>query len=176
MRRATSIPDHLTRTRIDPIAQFMQEHDQALVQLSQLRKASASIEAEGYSAEAWRRLARAVEFIRDEVTHHNRKEEEALFPVLERYVEGPTELMRSEHRILKKEFARLQRAYTALERDKHNKEAARSVATIAQGIVRIMVNHIHKENHILFPLVQKFLTKDALREIARRLTAEELSS
>jgi iron-sulfur cluster repair protein YtfE (RIC family) len=34
-----------------------------------------------------------------------------------------------------------------------------------------MVNHIHKENHILFPLVQKFLTKDALREIARRMTA-----
>jgi hemerythrin-like domain-containing protein len=35
--------------------------------------------------------------------------------------------------------------------------------------VQIFVNHIHKENHILFPLVQKFLTKDALREVARRM-------
>ncbi len=175
MRKTTAIPEHLTRVRIDPIAQFMQEHDEALVQLSQLRKASAAIEAEGYSADEWRRLSRAVEFIRDEVTHHNRREEEALFPVLERYVEGPTELMRTEHRALKKEFSRLQKAFALLDKNRKDKEAARNVAAIAQGIVRIMVNHIHKENHILFPLVQKFLTKDALREIARRLTSAEIS-
>ena len=47
------------------------------------------------------------------------------------------------------------------------------LAAVARGIVQIMVNHIHKENHILFPLVQKFLTKDALREIARRLTSPQ---
>ena len=176
MRKATSIPEHQTRLRIDPIAQFMQEHDEALVQLSLLRKSSAAIATEGYSIDEWRRLSKAVGFIRDEVTDHNSREEEALFPVLERYVEGPTTLMRNEHRILKKEFARLQKAYSALEKNHKDKEAARSLAAIAQGIVKIMVNHIHKENHILFPLVQKFLTKDALREIARRLTAAEIST
>jgi hemerythrin-like domain-containing protein len=36
-------------------------------------------------------------------------------------------------------------------------------------MVQLLVNHIHKENYILFPLVQKFLTRDALREVARRM-------
>lgn len=176
MRKSTTVPDHVMRKRIDPIAQFMQEHDQTLVQLSHLRKSSAAIAQEGFSQDAWRRLAKAVEFIEDEVTHHNRREEEALFPVLERYVEGPTGLMRAEHKMLKREFTRLHRAYARLEKDHEDRQAAGEVAAVAQLIVRIMVNHIHKENHILFPLVQKFLTKDALREIARRMTAGEVSS
>ncbi len=176
MRKRIS-PARAPRLRIDPIAQFMQEHDQALVQLSHLRKASSTIAEDGYAPDPWRRLVKAIEFIQDEVTDHNQREEDALFPVLERYVEGPTELMRGEHRILKKEFSRLQKAFKSLEKDHENHKAAENVAEISRGIVRIMVNHIHKENHILFPLVQKFLTKDALREIARRLTAtEEISS
>ncbi len=121
--------------------------------------------------DAFRRLRDAVAFVENEVGIHNRQEEEALFPVLERYVEGPTELMREEHRALKKEFVRLRRAFRRLEQHHQSRAAAEGVAVVAKGIVQIMVNHIHKENHILFPLVQKFLTRDALREIARRLTA-----
>jgi len=30
-----------------------------------------------------------------------------------------------------------------------------------------MVNHIHKENEILFPLVKRFFTKEELRKVAR---------
>jgi len=149
----------------------MQEHDEALVQLSSLNKASRSIAEEGFSMDTFRRLSDAVAFVEQEVVFHNKREEEALFPVLERYVEGPTGLMREEHRALKKEFTKLRRAFNRLDRDHQNPEAAEDVAVLAKGIVQIMVNHIHKENHILFPLVQKFLTRDALREIARRLTA-----
>ncbi|HEX9005879.1 MAG TPA: hemerythrin domain-containing protein [Bacteroidota bacterium] len=165
MRRAAP------RRRIDPIARFMQEHDEALVQLAALSKASRSIAEEGFSMDAFRRLRDAVAFVENEVGFHNLREEEALFPVLERYVEGPTELMREEHRTLKREFARLRRAFRRLEQRHSSRAAAERVAAISRGIVQLMVNHIHKENHILFPLVQKFLTRDALREIARRLTA-----
>ena len=159
------------RRQIDPIAQFMQEHDETLVQLSALNKASRSIAEDGFSMDAFRRLRDAVAFVENEVGVHNRQEEEALFPVLERYVEGPTALMREEHRTLKKEFARLRRAFHRLELQHDSRAAAEGVAAVSRGVVQIMVNHIHKENHILFPLVQKFLTRDALREIARRLTA-----
>ncbi len=149
----------------------MQEHDEALVQLAALSKASRSIVEDGFTADAFRRLRDAVAFVENEVGTHNLQEEEALFPVLERYVEGPTELMREEHRTLKKEFGRLRRAFRRLEQRHASRAAAEEVAAISRGVVQIMVNHIHKENHILFPLVQKFLTRDALREIARRLTA-----
>jgi hemerythrin-like domain-containing protein len=155
--------------QIDPIAQFMQEHDEALVQLSSLNKSTRSIAENGFSMDAYRKLLKAVEFIEEEVSVHNRSEEEALFPVLERYVEGPTKIMRDDHKVLKKEFHRLRRAVEKVGTRRKDKAAAVELAEISRGIVQIFVNHIHKENHILFPLVKKFLTKDALREVARRM-------
>jgi hypothetical protein len=154
---------------IDPIARFMQEHDEALVQLASLNKATRSIVENGFTLDAYRKLLKAVEFIEDEVSIHNRSEEEALFPVLERYVEGPTRLMREDHKVLKKEFLRLRKAVDMVGARRKDKPAAKELMSIAKAIVQIFVNHIHKENHILFPLVQKFLTKDALREVARRM-------
>jgi len=157
------------RVAIDPIAQFMQEHDQALSQLSSLTKATRLIEAQGFTADAFRKVKTALEFIDDEVSVHNKREEEALFPVLERYVEGPTQLMRDEHKVLRREFRRLRTAVTRLDRDRESMAVAQELARVSRGMVQLFVNHIHKENHILFPLVQKFLTRDALREVARRM-------
>jgi hemerythrin-like domain-containing protein len=154
---------------IDPIAQFMQEHDEALQHLATLRRATEELATRGFSEEAFRRTLIAVEFIEDEVSVHNRSEEEALFPVLERYVGGPTQLMREEHKILRREFVRLRRAVDRVAKNRTSKKASVDLAAVSQGIVHIFVNHIHKENHILFPLVQRFLTRDALREVARRM-------
>jgi hemerythrin-like domain-containing protein len=159
--------------RIDPIARFMQEHDEALLQLSSLNKATRSIAESGFSEDAYRKVLLALEFIEEEVGVHNKSEEEALFPVLERYVEGPTKLMREDHRYLKKEFRRLRSAVNKVGRQRDDKKAADELEAISKTIVQRFVNHIHKENHILFPLVQKFLTKDALREVARRMLQHE---
>jgi hemerythrin-like domain-containing protein len=147
----------------------MQEHNEALVQLSSLNKATTALAESGFTRDAFRKVLRAVEFIEVEVSVHNRSEEEALFPVLERYVEGPTGLMREDHKVLKKEFRRLRRAVDRLDMHRDDNAAAMDLAAVSRVIVQIFVNHIHKENHILFPLVQKFLTKDALREVARRM-------
>jgi hemerythrin-like domain-containing protein len=157
------------KTHIDPIAQFMLEHDKALVQLASLNKATRSIADHGFTQDAYRRIIAALEFIEDEVRVHNKSEEEALFPVLERYVEGPTQLMREDHKVLSKEFLRLRRAVDRVARRRNDKAAAQGLFQVSRGMVQLFVNHIHKENHILFPLVQKFLTKDALREVARRM-------
>jgi hemerythrin-like domain-containing protein len=147
----------------------MQEHDQALAQLSSLKNSTRSIVESGFSKQAHRRLLSALEFIDEEVSIHNKSEEEALFPVLERYVEGPTKVMRDEHKVLRKEFNKLRRAVSRLEKNRQSKRAAKEMFDISQGMIQLFVNHIHKENHILFPLIQKFLTKDALREVARRM-------
>ncbi len=156
-------------TRVDPIARFMQEHDHALEQLASLSRATRTIEEEGLTPEARRRIEKAMVFINEEVTVHNRSEEEALFPVLERYVEGPTQNMREDHRVLEREFVRLRKAERALRKAKQEAKAAKEFAELSRNAIQIFVNHIHKENNILFPLVQKFLTKDALREVARRM-------
>ena len=147
----------------------MQEHDEALVQLASLNKATRALAEGGFTREAYGKVLKAVGFIEVEVSIHNRSEEEALFPVLERYVEGPTQLMREDHRVMKKEFRRLRRSVDRVGTHKADKEAVDELASVSRLIVQLFVNHIHKENHILFPLVQKFLTKDALREVARRM-------
>ncbi len=169
MRRERSKAVSAGKRAIDPIARFMQEHHTTLLHLASLNKASQSLAEDGFSPETFQRIVRALAFMQEEVTVHNKSEEEALFPVLERYVEGPTKIMREEHRTMRRDVGRLAKAIKFVEQHQDDPAAAQEVAVTARSVVQLMVNHIHKENHILFPLVQKFLTKDALREVARRL-------
>jgi uncharacterized protein len=157
------------RKQTDPIAQLMQEHDQALVQLKHLSKAVAAFSHEGYSLGGFRQITRALRFIQEEVTVHNHQEEAALFPVLERYVEGPTRIMRQDHRLLRRGFGRLRSAIRRVEKHRDSFAAIKTLTTVSRGVIQLFVNHIHKENYILFPLVQNFLTREELREVAKKM-------
>lgn len=143
----------------------MQEHDHLLEQLATLNRACGSLLSSGHSAAVHRQLAASLEFLRTEVGEHNQKEEDALFPVIERYVEGPTQMMRAEHRVLRKELKTFERLFHRFETEPDRRTVVKDLVASARTIVQLLVNHIHKENRILFPLVRKFLTKEALREI-----------
>src|SRR6266852_2595920 len=153
----------------DPIAQLMQEHNDALLQLKRLNRAVHGVSVEGYSSKNFRQIDAALKFMEEEVTVHNRKEEDALFPVLERYVDGPTRIMRSDHRKLRKGFGRLSSAVERVRKQRDSFSSIRRLGTVTRDVVQLFVNHIHKENHILFPLVQQFLSKEELREIAKKM-------
>ena len=153
----------------DPIARLMQEHDETLLQLKLLNKAVYAFSQDGYSARHFQQVVAALRFIEEEVSVHNAKEERALFPVLERYVEGPTRIMRHDHKKLKKGFIQLREAVKRVEKKRDSFSAIKDLKTIAKGVVQLFVNHIHKENYILFPLVQQFLDKEELREVAKKM-------
>lgn len=153
----------------DPIAQLMQEHNDALVQLKLLNKAAHSFSQDGYSTKQFNQIIAALRFIKEEVSVHNYKEEAALFPVLERYVEGPTRVMRNDHKKLKIAFSHLSDSVKRVQKHRDSFSAIKRLSTVSKSVVQLFVNHIHKENYILFPLVQQFLTKDELREIARKM-------
>ena len=155
--------------QIDPIARFMQEHDATLLQLATMNRATRMLAEHGWSEETFRRVTGSVRFLEEEIGTHNSREEEALFPVLEKYVEGPTAMMRAEHRELRKELRKLLSSSKTVARGGHSRRNLKQLQQRSQVVVQLLVNHIHKENNILFPLVQKFLTKDALREVARRM-------
>jgi hemerythrin-like domain-containing protein len=158
-----------TKRPIDPIARFMQEHDVTMGHLAALNKAAREMREHGYTPGLYRRLTSALAFLDEEVVVHNGREEQALFPVLERYVEGPTHMMRKEHRVMRSELRRLRLCVNRMQRSPGDPAHPGEISECTQRVVQLFVNHIHKENQILFPLVRKFLTKDALREIARRL-------
>lgn len=153
----------------DPIAQLMQEHNDALLQLKLLNKAAHTLSQDGYSAKVFNQMSAALHFIEEEVSVHNRKEEKALFPVLERYVDGPTRIMRDDHKQLRKGFVKLSKAIGAVEANRDSFSAIKRLREVVKTVVQMFVNHIHKENYILFPLVQKLLNKDELREVAKKM-------
>ena len=153
----------------DPIAQLMEEHDDALVQLKLLNRAVGAVSRDGDSSKHFRQISAALRFIEEEVSVHNHKEESALFPVLERYVEGPTRIMRGDHRKLRTGFTQLNLAAKRVDASRDSFAAIKHLSKVAKDVVQLFVNHIHKENHILFPLVQRFLTKEELREIAKKM-------
>ena len=144
----------------------MQEHNEALLQLKLLNKAAQTLSQEGYSAKVFNQMQAALHFIEEEVGVHNHKEEAALFPVLERYVDGPTKLMRDDHRQLRKGFQQLSKAIAEVSKNRDSFSAIKRLRLVVKTVVQMFVNHIHKENYILFPLVQKLLTKEELREVA----------
>jgi hemerythrin-like domain-containing protein len=153
----------------DPIAQLMQEHNDALLQLKLLNKAAQTLSQEGYSAKVFNQMNAALHFIEEEVSVHNHKEEAALFPVLERYVDGPTRMMRDDHKQLRKGFVKLSKSIAEVRANRDSFAAIKKLREIAKTVVQMFVNHIHKENYILFPLVQKLLTKEELREVAKKM-------
>ena len=159
----------MANSTTDPIAQLMQEHNDALSNLKLLNKAVAAFTRDGYSAKNYKQILEALAYIEAEVGDHNKREEDALFPVLERYVEGPTKAMRDDHKKLKKASIQLKKAVEKVNAHRDSFSAIKAMSTIATGVVQLFVNHIHKENHILFPMVQQLISKEELREVARKM-------
>ncbi len=153
----------------DPIALLMKEHEDALTKLQLLKKSSADIKKNGYTEKSFKVLLKAVEYVDEEVRVHNRHEEDALFPIVERYVDGPTSVLRDDHMKMAKIYKKLSYSIKAMKDNPDDKTARQELVESAGDIVQLMVNHIHKENHILFPMVKRFCTKDEIKEIAKKL-------
>ncbi len=153
----------------DPIALLMKEHEGALTKLHRLKKDAQELKKRGYSEKIFKSLLKAAEYVDEEVRVHNKHEEDALFPVVERYVDGPTSVLREEHAKMSKIYKKLNYSIKALKENHDDKISCQELCESAEAIVHLMVNHIHKENQILFPMIQRFCTKEEIREIAKKL-------
>jgi hemerythrin-like domain-containing protein len=151
--------------RVDnPILLLRREHAEALVMLDHLDAALHDLTAPGASVA----VEKAIAFLDEEVRAHNEREEESLFPALEKYLprSGPTAQMRSEHR----EFWNLLSAFKAALRDKTLSPGGPRKQGL--GVVNILRNHIEKENQFLFPMAQQLLSAEEKAGVARKM--EEL--
>ena len=144
---------------VDPIALLRREHDEALAALDRLEAGTKSLETPGARAA----IEEAVSFLDDDVRGHNEREEECLFPVLERHLPpvGPTAVMRAEHRELWELLAGLKQALGARPLD------PRSVRMSGLAVVDLLRRHIEKENQILFPMSQHLLSPAEMGEVGR---------
>jgi hemerythrin-like domain-containing protein len=155
--------------RVDhPITLLRREHDEALAVLYQLEAAVRALTMPGVSGRSHLDLGaieKPIAFLDEEVRAHNEREEESLFPVLERYLppSGPTAVMRFEHR----EFWNLLSALQAAVR-----ESPPSPSTICErglAVVDLLRRHIEKENGILFPIAEQLLSSEDMSGVARKM-------
>jgi regulator of cell morphogenesis and NO signaling len=153
----------------DPIVFLMKEHDGALTKLHRLKKDAQELKKKGYSEKVFKSLLKVSEYVDQEVRVHNKHEEDALFPVVERYVDGPTSVLREDHAKMSKIYKKMNYSIKALKENNEDKISLLELCESAEEIVHLMVNHIHKENQILFPMIQRFCTKEEIREIAKKL-------
>ncbi len=175
----------------DPIDRLLWEHQGIMRQVAELRAAVAALEQRGPDAlagalPALRATARMIE---TELEAHARREDEALFPAIERVIGaagGPTMVMRMEHQAIHAQAERFRATLAQLNEVEHPAivaGGARLKDLAAAGtdadalresgaaIVRLLDEHFGKEEQILFPMAREVLEPDELEAVAARMEA-----
>ena len=143
------------------LREFSDDHHQGLVSARRLRRAASG---EGGSADTARDF---LEFWRRETSHHFRKEEEVLLPVLARYGgdlgESPILQMLTQHARIRGLAMQLS---DELEQDRIREDTLRNLGERLEA-------HIRLEEREAFPFIEETLPEHALQEVASRLEVFE---
>ena len=144
------------------LRQFSDDHHQGLVNARRLRKAASGEEAN--SAATARKF---LEFWQRDTTHHFRKEEEVLLPVLARYGgdlgEQPLLQMLTQHALIRGLAMQLSDEF---EQNKIREDTLRNLGELLEAHIRLEERHV-------FPLIEQTLPEHALQEVADRLDVFE---
>lgn len=104
------------------------------------------------------------------LTRHIRKEEEILFPALEMFLPrdlGPLAVLRGEHEDVRELYRRVHAAGVMRARGTCDTELLAKFQHYGAGMIRVLRDHIYKEDRILFPMVTRFLTPERDAELLR---------
>jgi len=173
----------------DPIDRLLEEHRTIMREVAKLRRAILALDAEGAPAlpRVLPAIRQAMTWLGVELLGHARREDEALFPALDRELgdpAGPTEVMRIEHHAIHESAERLRSTLRELNDVQHPalvRAEARLEGLAAAGddpgalratareMIALLDDHFMKEEDILFPLARDVLSREALDRIARRM-------
>jgi len=171
----------------DPIERLLFEHQGIMRQVADLRRAIGALTERGDAALSEVRpvLQATVRMIEAELLGHARREDDALFPALERALGAPdalTDEMRREHRDIHaqadlfrgtlRELAEVQHPAIVAEGARLRELSAGSPSAAqlrASGaeMIRLLDQHFRTEEEILFPMAREVLGTSELADVAR---------
>ncbi len=165
-----------------PLDILKREHDRILENLSLLRGASLCLKLGNLTPQSAIRekgiehLTKALDFFDKDVGLHFRREEEALFPALEKHIgvkKSPTRLLLREHGEVWRWYARLTAKLAELQRNGSGTPQAVSaeVQEINSHIDHLLRGHIKKENESLLPLARSLLSEEEIEAISSKWKA-----
>ncbi|MBI4186844.1 MAG: hemerythrin domain-containing protein [Chloroflexi bacterium] len=153
------------------------EHQQAEERVSLLRAASLCLRLGNLTPGSPVRdkgidhLGKVLDFFDKGLKLHFRREEEVLFPALEKHTgveKSPTQLLLGEHAQVWQWYDQLTAKLDELRRDGHHETIPDEVQEIVNKVVPFLQEHIKKENDSLLPLTKRLLGKDELDDVAGR--------
>jgi iron-sulfur cluster repair protein YtfE (RIC family) len=179
----------------DPIDHLLTEHREIMAEVEALRRAVADLRDRGEVAlpAALPALRSVGRMMSTRLLRHARKEDEVLFPALERAFgsgDGPTWVMREEHRAIHEQVRLFKETLRELNEVEHpaivsggatlralaeGGGSAAQLAETGEEIVSLLDLHFGKEEDILFPMARTMLSEPDLSEVARGMDAIEVT-
>ncbi len=153
----------------DPTQVLMDEHRVIEGVLDCLARMIDQVQATGTTD--WTAARQAVHFFREFADRcHHHKEEDLLFPALERCgfsaEEGPTAVMRNEHQLGRRWVQAMQQALDQI--DSGQAEAATLFRDAAVGYLYLLREHIQKEDQCLFPMARQSLSAEEQAQLVEK--------
>jgi len=152
-----------------PVSILMDEHEIILQNLAELREIVGQVEAAEGFGDIPNQLERlkAITHLLLETESHHQREEEALFPRLERHgVTGPPQMMRLEHEELRAKKRRLAEL-TEQAKSMNYEEFSTELSQVGSYIASNLRDHIFKEDNILYPTALQTLSAEEWSEVSK---------
>jgi len=158
------------KKRLDLIEHFSVDHKLVLKELRRLE----SILEETSEGSDLKKTGKLMNTIKEEMNIHFRKEEEILFPVLNRYFEraikkiggnirpeGPVKVMSLEHKALRTIIQNLEKAL--------KNETRNEISGILTQFANLLRSHIFREENVLYIVADAKLKEEEKAKIAERI-------
>lgn len=150
-----------------PTEMLKEEHEKVLQKLSALKEVIGHLDKKETISTTLKELAA---FFKTDFWVHFAKEEEALFPEIEKFMPregGPTGMMLIEHEDLRNTNARLQPAIDEYLRDSDNAETRGMIWKDGTHFIGVLRDHIAKENDILFMMADMHLDQTQMDKVVK---------
>jgi DUF438 domain-containing protein len=166
---AEEIDETLLERPGHPIHTLMEEHRQILMFMTGVRSMAMEMRTGESRAGVMKvRLPEVEPFIKEAQKHFER-EENVLFPYLEKHgIEGPPKAMWSEHEVLRANEKELL-SLIARQRYMDQEEFLADLECQTSTLLALLNAHFHKENHILFPMALRALDVHEWNDARRQL-------
>ena len=150
-----------------PTEMLKEEHQNVLQKLDALEEAIGHLDGkEGISF----KLKELASFFETDFWVHFTKEEEALFPEIERFIPrdgGPTGMMLVEHEDLRNTNKEFQRAIHEYLGDSAGPQVAGMIQQHGTHFIGVLRQHIDKEDNILFMMADMHLDQAQIDKVVR---------
>ena len=116
------------------------------------------------------KLEELASFFKIDFWIHFTKEEEALFPEIEKFIPregGPTGMMLIEHEDIRNTNTEVQRAIDDYFKDSDNSEVEKMIQEYGTHFIGVLRDHIDKENNILFMMADMHLDQTQIDKVIK---------